>query len=82
MAREIAHVDDAKDRRQAFRTIKKIADHYVDTHMTKTEAKNVSPMLPTAKAKLLEGKKGADCRHRKRKFDCLGLRQGVPRFWC
>lgn len=56
--REIAHVDDAKDRRQAFRAIKKIADHYVDTHMTKTEAKNVSPMLPTAKAKLLEGKGG------------------------
>ena len=56
--REIAHVDDAKDRRQAFRAIKKIADHYVDTHMTKTEAKNVSPMLPTAKAKLLEGKRG------------------------
>jgi enoyl-[acyl-carrier protein] reductase I len=27
--REIAHVDDAKDRRQAFRAIKKIADHYV-----------------------------------------------------
>jgi enoyl-[acyl-carrier protein] reductase I len=56
--REIAHVDDAKDRRQAFRAIKKIADHYVDTHMTKTEAKNASPVLPTAKAKLLDGKKG------------------------
>jgi enoyl-[acyl-carrier protein] reductase I len=56
--REIAHVDDAKDRRQAFRAIKKIADHYVDTHMTKTEAKNASPGLPTAKAKLLEGKRG------------------------
>ena len=56
--REIAHVGDAKDRRQAFRTIKKIADHYVDTHMTKTEAKNASPVLPTAKAKLLEGKRG------------------------
>jgi enoyl-[acyl-carrier protein] reductase I len=56
--REIAHVDDAKDRRQAFRAIKKIADHYVDTHMTKTDAKNASPTLPTAKAKLLEGKRG------------------------
>jgi enoyl-[acyl-carrier protein] reductase I len=56
--REIAHVDDAKDRRQGFRAIKKIADHYVDTHMTKTEAKNASPVLPTAKAKLLEGKRG------------------------
>jgi enoyl-[acyl-carrier protein] reductase I len=65
--REIAHVDDAKDRRQAFRAIKKIADHYVDTHMTK-EAKNASPVLPTAKANC-EGK-GADCRHCKRIFDC------------
>src|SRR6478609_2143284 len=52
--REIAHIDDAKDRRQAFRAIKKIADHYVDTHMTKTDAKNTSPTLPTVKAKLLE----------------------------
>jgi enoyl-[acyl-carrier protein] reductase I len=56
--RQIAHIDNAKDRRQAFREIKKIADHYVDTHMTKTEAKNASPVLPTAKAKLLEGKRG------------------------
>src|SRR5574339_1144942 len=56
--REIAHVDDVKDRRQAFRAIKKIADHYVDTHMTKTVAKNTSPILQTAKAKLLEGKRG------------------------
>ena len=56
--REIAHVDDAKDRRQAFRAMKKIADHYVETHMTKTEAKNAASILPTVKAKLLDGKKG------------------------
>ncbi len=56
--REIAHVNDAKDRRQAFQSIKKIADHYVDTHMTKTETKKASQGLPSVKAKLLEGKKG------------------------
>ena len=56
--REIAHVDDAKDRRQAFRAIKKIADIYVETHMTKMQAKNAAPRLPTVKAKLLEGKRG------------------------
>ena len=52
--RDIAHVDDAKDRRQAFRAIKAIAERYVETHMNKTAA----PMLPAVKAKLLEGKRG------------------------
>ena len=28
---EIAHLKDAKDRRQAFRELKKIADHYLET---------------------------------------------------
>jgi len=52
--REIAHINDAKDRRQAFRAIKLIAERYVETHMNKDAA----PMLPAVKAKLLEGKKG------------------------
>jgi enoyl-[acyl-carrier protein] reductase I len=52
--REIAHINDAKDRRQAFRAIKMIAERYVETHMNKDAA----PMLPVVKAKLLEGKKG------------------------
>ena len=52
--REIAHINDAKDRRQAFRAIKQIAERYVETHMNKSAA----PMLPAVKAKLLEGKKG------------------------
>ena len=52
--RDIAHVDDAKDRRQAFRAIKAVAERYVETHMNKIAV----PMLPAVKAKLLEGKKG------------------------
>jgi enoyl-[acyl-carrier protein] reductase I len=52
--REIARVNDAKDRRQAFRAIKQIAERYVETHMNK----HVAPTLPAVKAKLLEGKKG------------------------
>ncbi len=56
--REIAHIDDAKDRRQAFRAIKTIAERYVETHMSKSESKTTSPMIPAVKAKLLEGKKG------------------------
>src|SRR4029079_6195512 len=35
--REIAHVDGVKDRRQAFRAIKEIAERYVETHMLKSE---------------------------------------------
>ena len=56
--REIAHIDDAKDRRQAFRAIKTIAERYVETHMSKSESKTTSPMISAVKAKLLEGKKG------------------------
>jgi enoyl-[acyl-carrier protein] reductase I len=56
--REVAHVDDAKDRRQAFREIKKIAERYVETHMSKLDTKSTSSMIPTVKAKLLEGKRG------------------------
>lgn len=56
--REIAHIDDAKDRRQAFRAIKTIAERYVETHMAKSESKTTSPMIPAVKTKLLEGKKG------------------------
>jgi enoyl-[acyl-carrier protein] reductase I len=56
--REIAHVDGVKDRRQAFRAIKEIAERYVETHMLKSEKKNASIELPAVKAKLLEGKKG------------------------
>jgi enoyl-[acyl-carrier protein] reductase I len=52
--RDIAHIDDAKDRRQAFRAIKVIAERYVETHM----GKNTAPALPSVKAKLLEGKRG------------------------
>jgi len=52
--RDIAHIDDAKDRRQAFRAIKLIAERYVETHMSK----NTAPTLPSVKAKLLEGKRG------------------------
>jgi enoyl-[acyl-carrier protein] reductase I len=52
--RDIAHIDDAKDRRQAFRAIKLIAERYVETHMSK----NTAPALPSVKAKLLEGKRG------------------------
>lgn len=55
---EIAQVDDAKDRRQAFRALKKIADLYVETHMIKSETKTPSLKIPAVKAKLLEGKKG------------------------
>jgi len=59
--REVAHVNDAKDRRQAFRNLKEIADHYIGAETSKRSA----PMkpaavstIPAAKAKLLEGKRG------------------------
>jgi enoyl-[acyl-carrier protein] reductase I len=49
--REVAHINDAKDRRQAFQELKKIADRYM-------EGKPINSALPAVKAKLLDGKKG------------------------
>ena len=56
--REIAHIDDAKDRRQAFRELKKIADRYLEGQPLTSDSKRKSSMIPAVKAKLLEGKRG------------------------
>jgi enoyl-[acyl-carrier protein] reductase I len=56
--REIAHVDSAKDRRQAFRDLKKIAERYAEKQTPNPDSKRKSPMIPDVKAKLLDGKKG------------------------
>jgi enoyl-[acyl-carrier protein] reductase I len=44
--REISHVRDAKNRRQAFRDLKKIADRYVAGQESKAENKRSSPCFP------------------------------------
>jgi enoyl-[acyl-carrier protein] reductase I len=56
--RQVAHIDDAKDRRQAFRELKIIANRYLEGRPLESEHKRKPSMIPTAKAKLLEGKKG------------------------
>jgi enoyl-[acyl-carrier protein] reductase I len=56
--REVAHVNDAKDRRQAFRDLKRIAERYLEARTLEPGSKRSSPMIPVAKAKLLEGKQG------------------------
>ena len=55
---EIAHLKDAKDRRQAFRELKMIAEHYLQTKAAPFEKPGNSVKLPAVKARLLEGKKG------------------------
>src|SRR5215472_15124986 len=55
---EIAHVQNAKDRRQVFRELQKIAEHYLNTKAAPIEKPGNSPKLPAVKAKLLEGKRG------------------------
>jgi enoyl-[acyl-carrier protein] reductase I len=55
--KEIAHIDDAKDRRQAFRNLKKIAETYLEAQ-SQRDSKRTSSMIPAVKAKLLEGKRG------------------------
>jgi enoyl-[acyl-carrier protein] reductase I len=56
--REIAHVNDAKDRRQVFRKLKQMAERYLAGQPVKPENARGSVMIPTVKAKLLEGKRG------------------------
>jgi enoyl-[acyl-carrier protein] reductase I len=56
--REIAHLDHAKDRRQAFRELKKIAERYLEGRPVEVETRRKSSRIPAVKAKLLEGKKG------------------------
>ena len=56
--REIGKVDDAKDRRQAFRELDKMAIRYLMGQPLKSDSKRKSSMIPAVKAKLLEGKKG------------------------
>jgi enoyl-[acyl-carrier protein] reductase I len=55
---EIGQVTRAKDRRQAFQQLKRMADRYVKMRGAKRQSKRTSAMIPAVKAKLLEGKKG------------------------
>jgi enoyl-[acyl-carrier protein] reductase I len=55
---ELAYVNDAKDRRQAFRKLNQIAERYLQAQAARFEGKRSHPMIPVVKAKLLEGKKG------------------------
>jgi enoyl-[acyl-carrier protein] reductase I len=54
--REIAHINDARDRRQAFSRLKQIADRYLEEHPPMDKGK--ASKIPAVKAKLLEGKRG------------------------
>jgi enoyl-[acyl-carrier protein] reductase I len=57
--REIAHIDDAKDRREAFRNLNKIAERYLEGQVIEPAGKKKSSsMIPVVKARLLEGKRG------------------------
>jgi len=56
--RDIAHVDYAKDRRQAFRELDLIAGRYLSGDFVTVEKERRPSMIPPVKAKLLEGKKG------------------------
>jgi len=56
--RQVAHINDAKDRRHAFRELKKIADRFLGEGAAHGDNKMSRATIPAVKAKLLEGKKG------------------------
>jgi enoyl-[acyl-carrier protein] reductase I len=53
--KKISQVENARDRRQAFRELAAMAEQYLKEQEVKT---STSARLPTVKAKLLEGKRG------------------------
>lgn len=56
--REIARTIDAKDRRQAFSTLKRAAERYVRGDPVDLTEHGKIRLIPAVKAKLLQGKKG------------------------
>ena len=56
--RDVAHVTDGKDRRQAFRKLATTAERVLRGMSADSLNKRTASMIPVAKAKLLEGKKG------------------------
>jgi len=56
--REIARTAEAKDRRQAFSTLKQAAERYVRGDPVDLIGNGKIRLIPAAKAKLLQGKKG------------------------
>jgi enoyl-[acyl-carrier protein] reductase I len=56
--REIARTAEAKDRRQAFATLKQAAEKYARGEPLETPKAATVRLIPTVKAKLLEGKRG------------------------
>jgi enoyl-[acyl-carrier protein] reductase I len=56
--RKVAHINDAKDRRGAFRELKKIADRFLDEEAARNDSTASRGVIPAVKAKLLDGKKG------------------------
>ena len=56
--REIAHVNDAKNRRQAFRELDRMAVRHLSEQPIRSDSKRKPSMIPAVKAKLLDGKRG------------------------
>jgi enoyl-[acyl-carrier protein] reductase I len=56
--REIARLADAKDRQQAFRSLSVIAKQHLRGEPIKVSIPNRTPLIPAAKAKLLQDKRG------------------------
>ena len=77
--KKVSRVDNAKDRRQAFRQLADGAEQYLKEQAFKA-ASNIK--IPTAKAKLLEGKRGLIVGIANDRVDRLGMRQGVPSARC
>jgi enoyl-[acyl-carrier protein] reductase I len=55
---EVARTAEAKDRRQAFATLKQAAERYARGEPLELPGNGKARLIPTVKAKLLEGKKG------------------------
>src|SRR5215475_3435232 len=70
--REIARVNDAKDRRHAFHELKKIADRYLEEQPLNPESKRKCSRIPAAKGQDPRRHEGPYRWYRQRKFDRWG----------
>jgi enoyl-[acyl-carrier protein] reductase I len=56
--REIGDIQNAMDRRHAFRELNKMAEDYIEKQLSGVQTKRKPSTIPAVKAKLLEGKRG------------------------
>jgi enoyl-[acyl-carrier protein] reductase I len=76
---EIARTAEAKDRRQAFTSLKQAAERHMRGEPVDMPSNGKARLIPAVKAKLLEGKKGLVVGIANERIHSLGMRGRISR---